>query len=251
MLCIFLVRPLDVRIIDNKSHLSAGKTVTMECESTGSRPPAIISWWEGSEKLMTDNEVISDNGNLTLSTLSLVPTPEDHAKKFTCSAQNPSLPDSRIEDYRVVTVHCKYFLYGSDSIFSACVFFSFSSTWWKRLIPVTVSYVCRFYSQANENVLSFLAFFFNFWPCFSYYCIPYICPILISKIQHVFLGKHTISLTCLSPWDCCVVTHNKSTKDILLLFYHFRYSRTAIDTGGQHQAHIHQRRQRRLFRLQH
>ena len=79
----------------------------LECESSGSRPRAVITWWKGSDKVMTDNEVISDNGNLTLSTLSFVPTPEDNGKKFTCTAENPSLPNSLLEDFRIITVHCK------------------------------------------------------------------------------------------------------------------------------------------------
>ena len=67
-----------------------------------------MTWWKDSEKLKTDNEVISDNGNLTLSTFTFVPTPEDDGVKFTCSAENPSLPNSLIDDSRVITVHCKY-----------------------------------------------------------------------------------------------------------------------------------------------
>lgn len=99
---------MDVRITNSQSYLSAGRTVTLECESTGSRPPAIITWWKDTEKVITDNEVISDNGNLTLSTLSFVPEPEDHGADFSCTAENPSLPNSLIKDSRVVTVHCKY-----------------------------------------------------------------------------------------------------------------------------------------------
>ncbi|XP_042897575.1 neural cell adhesion molecule 2 isoform X2 [Parasteatoda tepidariorum] len=99
------LRPLDVRIITLQPHLSAGKKVTLECESTGSRPRAVMTWWKGSQKIQTGNEVISDNGNLTLSTLSFVPTAEDHGKKFTCTAENPSLPNSLIEDTRTITVH--------------------------------------------------------------------------------------------------------------------------------------------------
>ncbi|GIY88079.1 ig-like domain-containing protein [Caerostris extrusa] len=101
------VRPLDVRIISPPHHLSAGRKVTLECESTGSRPRAVMTWWKGSQKIQTGNEVISDNGNLTLSTLSFVPTADDHGKKFTCTAKNPSLSNSLIEDTRTITVHCK------------------------------------------------------------------------------------------------------------------------------------------------
>ncbi|KAG8194330.1 hypothetical protein JTE90_029206 [Oedothorax gibbosus] len=99
------LRPLDVRIISPPHHLSAGQRVTLECESTGSRPRAVMTWWKGPLKIQTGNEVISDNGNLTLSTLSFIPVAEDHAKKFACTAKNPSLPNSLIEDMRTITVH--------------------------------------------------------------------------------------------------------------------------------------------------
>ncbi|KFM59601.1 hypothetical protein X975_24177, partial [Stegodyphus mimosarum] len=77
----------------------------LECESTGSRPGALITWWKGKQKIQTGNEVISDNGNLTLSTYSFVPTADDHGKKFTCTAENPSLQHSLIEDSKILTVH--------------------------------------------------------------------------------------------------------------------------------------------------
>ncbi|XP_054713696.1 nephrin-like [Uloborus diversus] len=99
------LKPLDVRIISPPHHLSAGTTVMLECESTGSRPGALITWWKGSQKIQTGNEIISDNGNLTLSTYTFVPTADDHGKKFTCTAENPSLPHSTIDETKTITVH--------------------------------------------------------------------------------------------------------------------------------------------------
>lgn len=97
-----------MRIISPPHHLSAGKPVMLECESTGSRPGALMTWWKGNQKIQVGNEVISDNGNLTLSTYSFVPTADDNGKKFTCTAENPSLPNSRIEDTKIFTVHCEF-----------------------------------------------------------------------------------------------------------------------------------------------
>lgn len=40
------LRPLEVTLIGNNHHFSAGKRYNITCESRGSRPPAIISWWK-------------------------------------------------------------------------------------------------------------------------------------------------------------------------------------------------------------
>lgn len=40
------LRPLEVTLIGNNNHFSAGKRYNITCESRGSRPPAIISWWK-------------------------------------------------------------------------------------------------------------------------------------------------------------------------------------------------------------
>lgn len=43
------LRPLEVTLIGNNHHFSAGKRYNITCESRGSRPPAIISWWKVSQ----------------------------------------------------------------------------------------------------------------------------------------------------------------------------------------------------------
>lgn len=40
------LRPLEVEILGENTEFSAGKTYNVTCKSTGSRPPAIISWWK-------------------------------------------------------------------------------------------------------------------------------------------------------------------------------------------------------------
>ena len=46
--------------------------------------------------------------NRTVSTLRLTPQPEDHGVVFTCRVENPSLPNSVLEENYKLNVHCKY-----------------------------------------------------------------------------------------------------------------------------------------------
>lgn len=79
----------------------------MQCLSSGSRPAAKISWWKGSEKLVNSRESIASDGNYTLNTLSFVPTINDNGKYFVCRAENPLIPNSGLEDARVLNVQCR------------------------------------------------------------------------------------------------------------------------------------------------
>jgi hypothetical protein len=40
------VRPETVSIVNKKEPISAGREYQLECRSTGSRPPATITWWK-------------------------------------------------------------------------------------------------------------------------------------------------------------------------------------------------------------
>lgn len=45
------VKPLKVEILGKEQVLSAGKTYDVKCQSTGSKPPALITWWKSSKQL--------------------------------------------------------------------------------------------------------------------------------------------------------------------------------------------------------
>ena len=47
----FPVKPLDVTIVPVERPLSANKEVELTCASTGSRPPATLSWWRGNQQI--------------------------------------------------------------------------------------------------------------------------------------------------------------------------------------------------------
>ncbi|KAF2365143.1 CD80-like immunoglobulin C2-set [Trinorchestia longiramus] len=65
-----------------------GVLETLSCRTTGSRPPATVSWWRNDRQLV-DNAVQVVEQNLTMSSLSITPTPEDQGVVITCRVENP------------------------------------------------------------------------------------------------------------------------------------------------------------------
>nr|CAI5829045.1 unnamed protein product [Callosobruchus analis] len=49
----------------------------------------------------------SEKNNHSLSILTFVPVIDDDGKYLTCRAENPSIPDSALEDKWRLNVHCK------------------------------------------------------------------------------------------------------------------------------------------------
>ncbi|GFV95970.1 hypothetical protein TNCV_2096391 [Trichonephila clavipes] len=101
------IRPLEVKIAAPHYPLNAGSRKQIICETTGSRPRALLSWWLDGKKIGAGTtDTVSDGGNLTVSTLHLVPTPNDDGKILSCRAENPAVPNSAIEDEWTIRVHC-------------------------------------------------------------------------------------------------------------------------------------------------
>ncbi|CAG9769833.1 unnamed protein product [Ceutorhynchus assimilis] len=87
LLNLFL-KPLTISIVKTDSPMVADKRYEVTCESYGSRPPAIITWYKGKRPLRRTKEDIMEN--VTISQLSFVPSTEDDAKSITCRAENPN-----------------------------------------------------------------------------------------------------------------------------------------------------------------
>ncbi|XP_015783695.1 hemicentin-1-like isoform X2 [Tetranychus urticae] len=98
------LKPLDVKITSVVNTLSVGKRTELQCLSSGSRPPAKITWWKGNEKMVNVRDTISSDGNVTLSTVSFIPSVEDHGKYLFCRADNPSIDNNGLEDGRTLNV---------------------------------------------------------------------------------------------------------------------------------------------------
>ena len=109
LLCVS-VRPLDVKIISPRRPLSAGKKSQISCESSGSRPSAVVTWWLGSKQLLHVTEEVSANQNSTISTLHFTPSAADQARILSCRADHAILPDSALEDSTLLEVYCKCLL---------------------------------------------------------------------------------------------------------------------------------------------
>ena len=100
--------PNDVSITVIEQPLSAGTVYIVSCETAGSRPDPIITWWLGSEAMVEEIEqVVEKNKDVTKSTIYFTPRTKDHGKVLVCRAENPHIVDSGMEDSWTLTVYCK------------------------------------------------------------------------------------------------------------------------------------------------
>lgn len=90
--------PLDVRILGSTQSLSAGRRYDLLCQSSGSRPPASITWWKNGQRLENTKETTSNDGNITTSTLSFIASKDDAGKYLSCRSVNTVLSDEALED---------------------------------------------------------------------------------------------------------------------------------------------------------
>lgn len=81
------VKPLTVQIANPPSSLVADRRYEVTCESSGSRPNAIITWYKGKRQLKRARE--ETFVNRTKSILNFVPTTEDDKKTITCRGESP------------------------------------------------------------------------------------------------------------------------------------------------------------------
>ncbi|EEC05768.1 sidestep protein, putative, partial [Ixodes scapularis] len=101
--------PLDVAIQPPKQALSADQEVELVCSSSGSRPPALLTWWKSGEQLVSTKEHQVQEGVSTSSSVILfTPRVEDNGLVLSCRAENPFIPGSAIEEGWKLDVFCKY-----------------------------------------------------------------------------------------------------------------------------------------------
>ncbi|XP_037903689.1 nephrin-like [Hermetia illucens] len=83
------LKPLTAEITNPPPSLVADRRYEVTCESTGSRPNAIITWYKGKRQLRRTKD--DTFYNTTVSKLSFVPSIEDNGKSITCRAENPNV----------------------------------------------------------------------------------------------------------------------------------------------------------------
>ncbi|XP_046737245.1 hemicentin-2 isoform X1 [Diprion similis] len=90
--------PLDVKIVAANQPLSAGRRYDLLCKTSGSRPPATVTWWRNGQRLEGSKETTSNDGNTTTSILSFVANKADAGKHLSCRAENLVIGSGSIED---------------------------------------------------------------------------------------------------------------------------------------------------------
>lgn len=92
------LKPLSIEITSKEQPLSVGTKAEFSCKTTGSRPPAIITWWLDNQK-MTGNwsKPGLREANETESLLQWIPSKEHNGKVLACRAENPNFNHSYIE----------------------------------------------------------------------------------------------------------------------------------------------------------
>lgn len=58
LIYLFQVSPLNVRLLGAHQPLSAGRRYDLLCQSAGSRPPAVITWWRDGQRLEKTTETV-------------------------------------------------------------------------------------------------------------------------------------------------------------------------------------------------
>ena len=100
---------MDVSILNQREPLSTGKRYEVKCRSSGARPEPMITWWIAGKQIRDGFHITtSPDGNVSMSTLSFMPTVLDAGSQLVCRAGNPGLTDSTLEDSWKMEVHCEY-----------------------------------------------------------------------------------------------------------------------------------------------
>ncbi|EDW24155.1 GL23537 [Drosophila persimilis] len=99
------LKPMAVHILTKDRFVSADRTYDIECKSSGSKPPALITWWKGSKQLKKLTKNFNEPDNQSLSILTFTPGREDDGKYLTCRAENQFIDGSAIEDKWRLIVH--------------------------------------------------------------------------------------------------------------------------------------------------
>ncbi|XP_054927112.1 cell adhesion molecule 4-like isoform X1 [Dermacentor andersoni] len=98
--------PPQVTRITNRGQLFEGESVELECITSGSRPPAEITWQLDGELLSDAYLFVSPDENSTTSAVSFTPRREHDGKLLTCEAANPLLENSSLlDEWRLVVYY--------------------------------------------------------------------------------------------------------------------------------------------------
>lgn len=103
------VGPTEVKILNVREPISAGKRYEAKCQSVGARPQPVVTWWIGGRQVRDGiTYSTSPDGNVTISTLQFTPSVLDATSLLVCRAGNPGLRDSMLEDSWKLEIYCEF-----------------------------------------------------------------------------------------------------------------------------------------------
>ncbi|XP_022659379.1 uncharacterized protein LOC111249595 isoform X4 [Varroa destructor] len=95
------LKPLYINVEPSSTQpLSAGAPIEFVCYSSGSRPPAVLTWWKGDQQVQATKEDFSSGGSSSsTSVLTFTPEPEDDGAILACRAENPAMNSNEGERF--------------------------------------------------------------------------------------------------------------------------------------------------------
>nr|XP_045585149.1 nephrin-like [Procambarus clarkii] len=97
--------PLSVEIRPPRTPaLRAGIEYVVECVAVGARPPPSITWWSGDRRVLSATLKVSEDNNVTTSSVGVTPRPEDNGSFLRCIVETHAAP-AILEASWNLTVH--------------------------------------------------------------------------------------------------------------------------------------------------
>ncbi|ERL85566.1 hypothetical protein D910_02985 [Dendroctonus ponderosae] len=97
------VKPNKVKIV-TPNNLSSGISQTIRCETSGSYPPAKLTWLLDGKAIRNSVVTEEETNSFTVSILTLMVSAEDDGKILVCRADNPRFPGGSAQDTRRISV---------------------------------------------------------------------------------------------------------------------------------------------------
>nr|XP_022903613.1 nephrin isoform X2 [Onthophagus taurus] len=101
---IIYLRPNKVKIVTPNDLMSSAKTHTSKCETSGSYPPAKLTWILNGRTIKSSVLTEEENEAFSSSIVSLSVEAEDDGTELVCRADNPRFPGGSLEDRRQIHV---------------------------------------------------------------------------------------------------------------------------------------------------
>ncbi|KAF2364898.1 CD80-like immunoglobulin C2-set [Trinorchestia longiramus] len=98
------VPPLQVRIKGGENSANEGSSVRLVCVTSGSHPPAVVTWWKGGNLITSVTQTMEDGGNVTSAAVVMSVTSDDDGTVVTCQAKNYALPSPALTDSLTLSV---------------------------------------------------------------------------------------------------------------------------------------------------